>query len=182
VTLRHDRSFARAETGVAEAIGAAPDEQAEVAAIAEVVARDLRESGRAGAALLSAISALSFGVAHAAVSTGGDMGRVAQGFLLGVALASRPQERRLLAVIAHASGTFLRHAAEAGGDVVAAARGLVEGAAAWAEELRVDPSEAAAAAGQGAVEAAADVDARLGRKVRRTLERGVAGIPPVTIS
>ena len=174
---KHDRSFARAESGVAAALnGARGDAQAAVGAVADVVARDLRESGRAGAALLSAISALAFGVAHAAVATGGEMGCVAQGFLLGVMLAGETKEQRLLAVIGHAAGTFLKHVAEAGGDAVSATRGLVEGAASWAGELRLDPGEAAYAAGQGAVDAAEDVDSRLGRKVRRALEQPVAGI------
>ena len=177
MTRKHDRSFARAESAIAEALGGAgEDAPAAVAAVADVVARDLRESGRSGAALLSAISALAFGAAHAAVSTGGEVGCVAQGFLLGVMLAGEAQERRLLAVVSHAAGTFIKHVAEAGGDAASAARGLVEGAASRAGELQLDPGAAACAAGQGAVDAAEDVDARLGRKVRRALERPVAGI------
>jgi hypothetical protein len=174
---KHDRSFARAETGVSEAIiGARGDAQAAVGAVADVVARDLRGSGRAGAALLSEISALAFAAAHAAVSTGGAMGCVAQGFLLGAMLAGETKEQRLLALIGHAAGTFIKHVVEAGGDVSSAARGLVEGAVSWAGELRLDPGEAAYAAGIGAVEAADDVDPYLGRKVRRALEEPVAGI------
>ena len=174
---KHDRSFARAESGIADALnGAVGDAQAAVGAVADVIARDLRQSGRAGAAQLSAISALAFGVAHAAVATGGDMGCVAQGFLLGVMLASEMKEQQLLAVIAHAAGTFVKHVAEAGGDVSSATRGLVEGAVSWAGELQLDPGEAAYAAGQGAVDAAEDVDSRLGHKVRRALEQPVAGI------
>ena len=174
---RHDRSYHQAETGVAAAIDEARgDAQAEVGAVAEVVARDLRDSGKAGGALLSAISALAFGVAHAAVASGGEMGCIAQGFLLGVMLAGEAKEHLLLAVIGHASGTFLKHVAEAGGDVMAAARGLVEGAIAWAGELQLDSGEAAYAAGQGAVDAAEDVAPRLGGKVRRALEEPVAGI------
>jgi hypothetical protein len=175
--MRHDRSYLRAESGVAKALrDAGGDPQAAVGAIADVVARDLRASGRAGAALLSAISALAFGVAHAAVSTGGDMSSVAEGFVLGVMLAGEEKESLLLAFIAHAAGTFIKHVAEAGGDASAATRGLVEGAASWAEELRLDAGEAAYAAGQGAVDAAADVDFRLGQTVRRALEQPVAGI------
>ena len=175
--MRHDKSFARAETGVADALTAAGgDAQAAVGAVADIVARDLRESGREGAALLSAISALAFAVAHAAVSTGDEMSRVAQGFVLGVMLAGEDKESLLLAFIAHAAGTFIKHVAEAGGDVFAATRGLVEGAVSWAEELKLDAGEAAYAAGQGAVDAADDVDPGLGHKVRRALEQPVAGI------
>ena len=174
---KHDRSFAKAESGVAVALReAGGDAQALVGAVADVIARDLRESGRTGAALLSAISALSFGVAHAAVAASGDMRFVAEGFILGVMLAGEAQEPQLLAVIAHAAGTFIKHAAEAGGDADSSTRGLVEGAVSWAGELRLDPGEAAYAAGQGAVDAADDVDARLASKVRRALEQPVSGI------
>jgi hypothetical protein len=174
---KHDRSFAKAESGIADALrGANGDAQAAVGAVADVVARDLRESGRTGAALLSAISALAFGVAHAAAAAGGDMGSVAEGFILGVMLAGEAKEQLLLAVIAHAAGTLIKHAAEAGGDAASATRGLVEGAISWAEELRLDPGEAAYAAGQGAVDAAEEVDSRLAAKVRRALEEPVAGI------
>ena len=174
---KHDRSFAKAESGVADALRASNgDAQAAVGAVADVVARDLRESGRTGAALLSAISALAFGVARAAASRGGDMSSVAQGFILGVMLAGEAKEQLLLAVIAHAAGTLIKHAAEAGGDAASATRGLVEGAVAWAGELRLDPGEAAYAAGQGAVDAAEEVDARLAAKVRQALEQPIAGI------
>jgi len=174
---KHDRSFYRSETGVSAAIDESRgDPQAEVGAVADIVAQDLRESGKAGGALLSAISALAFGVAHAAVASGGEMGCIAQGFLLGVMLAGEAKEHLLLAVIGHASGTFLKHVAEAGGDAMAAARGLVEGAIAWAGELQLDSGEAAYAAGQGAVDAAEDVDPKLGAKVRRALDEPVAGI------
>lgn len=177
MTRKHDHSFARAESGVAAALReAGGDPQAAVGAVADVVARDLRDSGRAGAALLSAISALAFGAARAAVSGGGDMSCVAEGFLLGVMLAGEAKESRLLAVIGHAAGTFVKHAAEAGGDVVPATRGLVEGAASWAGELKLDAGEAAYAAGQGAFDAADEADSRLGRKVRRALEQPVCGI------
>jgi hypothetical protein len=173
---KHDRS-AHAQSGVASALAEARgDRQATVGAVADVVARDLRDSDTAGGALLSAISAMAFGVAHAAVAAGGEMGCIAQGFLLGVMLAGEAKESSLLAVIGHAAGTFLKHVAEAGGDVIAATRGLVEGSIAWAGELQLDPGEAAYAAGQGAVDAAEDVDHGLGEKVRAALEEPVAGI------
>jgi hypothetical protein len=167
---RIDHSFAKSESAVAAAIaGTGGDSQAAVSAVAVVVAQDLRESGRSGSALLSAISALSFGVAHAAVSTGGAMGCVAQGFLFGVMLASQAKEPQLLAVLRHAATTFLKHAAEAGGDVTAATQGLVQGATSWAGQAHLDPGEAVEAANQGAADAGEDVDSSVGGKVLRAL-------------
>jgi hypothetical protein len=43
---------------------------------------------------------LALEVAHAAVGTGGEMGCVAQGFLIGVMLAGEAKEHLLLAVMA----------------------------------------------------------------------------------
>ena len=174
---KHDRSFAQAESGVAEALkSAGADPQAIVGSVADVLARDLKRADRSGAALLSAISALAFAAAHAAVQAGGEMGCVAQGFLLGVMLASETKEQRLLVVIGHAAGTFVKHVHEAGGDVVAAGRGLVEGAVSWAEELGMDAGAAADAAGQGAADAADDVGTGLGRRVRVALSQPIAGV------
>lgn len=173
---KHDRSFARSETEIAGAIEhAGSDPQAVAFGVAEVTARDLRRADRSGTALLSAISALGFAAAQAAAQTGGAMGCVAQGFLFGVMLASMTKERRLLAVIGHAAGTFVKHVHEAGGDAAAAGRGLVEGAVTWADELDMGAGAAADAAGRGAVEAADDVDPELGRRVRAALERPILG-------
>jgi hypothetical protein len=174
----HDRSFAQAETGVVEAVEeAGPDRQAVVGAVADVMARDLKQAGRSGTGLLSAVSALADAAARAAVASGGEMGCIAQGFLIGVMLASERGHDSLLAVIAHAAGTFVKHVCAAGADAAAAARGLVEGAASWAGERGLDPGEAATAAGQGAADAADEVSPATGRKVRTVLTAGlIAGV------
>jgi hypothetical protein len=174
----HDRSFARAETGVADAVEAAgADRQAVVGGVADVLARDLKEAGRTGTGLLSAVSALADAAARAAVASGGEMGCIAQGFLIGVMLATERGDDSLLAVIAHAAGTFLKHVCAVGADAAAAARGLVEGAASWAGERGLDAGDAATAAGQGAADAADEVSASVGRKVREALTSGlIAGV------
>lgn len=172
----HDRSFARAETGVAEAVEVAgEDRQAVVGAVADVLARDLKQAGRSGTGLLSAVSALADAAARAAVASGGEMGCIAQGFLIGVMLASERGHDSLPAVITHAAGTFVKHACAAGADAAAAALGLVEGAAAWAGRRGLDAGEAATAAGQGAADAADEVGVWVGRRVRARLTAGLIG-------
>ena len=63
----------------------------------------MKASARAGSALLNSISSLAIGAAHAAVWTGGEMGCVAQGFLIGVMLAGEAKQHLLLVVIGRAA-------------------------------------------------------------------------------
>lgn len=172
--IKHDRSFAKAESGVVDALEAAKgDEQAAVGAVADVLARDLKESGRRGAALLSAVSALADAVARGAADAGGEIGPAAEAFLIGVLLGTEESEERTLALISHAAGSFVKHAVEEGFDAAAASRGLVEGAAAWAGERGMDPALTATAAGQGAVDAAGDLGGTVAKRVRETLTTGL---------
>jgi hypothetical protein len=185
----HDRSFAHAETALTRTVeDAGGDRDAVIEGVAVVMAQDLRQSGRAGTGLLSAISALADAAARAAVASGGEMGCIAQGFLIGVMLATEHGNDSLLAVIAHAAGTFVKHAYAAGADAVSAASGLAEGAAAWAGERGLNSGAAASAAGQGAADAAEEVSPSVGRKVRERLTSGlISGVAvmlrkPVTSS
>jgi len=179
MTRKHDRSFAHAETALAEALASSePDAAAASAAVADVIARDLSAVGRSGTALLTAVSALAAAATHAAGRSEAETAPAARGFMIGVMLFGGREEENRLAVITHAAGAYLKHALEAGGDVGSAARALAEGAASWAGECGLDPGIAASAAGRGAVEAAEDVNAPLGREVRRALtDRLVAGVP-----
>jgi hypothetical protein len=173
---RHDRTFAHSETGLEEAVlSAGGDRQAAIGAVAEEVARDLGKSDHVGAALLSTISAVAFSAAQAAVQTGGEMGCVAQGFLMGVIVVGAAREHNLLALIGHAAGSFIKHVHEARGDAAAAARGLVAAVVSPARALMLDADEAARAAALGAVEAADEVSHGLGRAVRVALEEPIGG-------
>jgi hypothetical protein len=146
-------------------------------AVAELVGWMLRRSRRSGTALLTAISSLADAAARAAVATGGGMGWVAHGYLLGVMLASERRESELFAVLGHAAGTLVRHACAAGADTAAAARGAVAGAVEWARRERFDERASADAAGVGAAEAADDIDAWMSHRVRAALSSPVSGVP-----
>lgn len=174
---RHDLSLKGAEHDLIDAVrGAGGDAQKIVGLVADRLARTLRDSGEHGAALLSAISALSAAAAHVAARNRSDMNCIAEGFLIGTMLASERTEKLTAAVLTHAAGTFVKHVYEAGGDVDAATRGLVEGAVAWAAELGFDAGEAATAVAQGAVGAGDEVRPGLGRKIRAALSEPIAGI------
>jgi hypothetical protein len=65
------------------------------------------------------------------------------------------------------------------GDVGVAAKGLVEGSVHGARELGLDVTEAASAAGTGAVKAASQFGSEAGRKVRDALAGTIAGVKVV---
>lgn len=162
----HDRSYAHAETDIQRAVAAfGGDREALAGAVAGVLARDL--SGFQGTPFLTAVSALSDAAARAAAGSGGRARFVAEGFMIGVVSAAGRDP--LPAVIAHAAGTFIKHACAANGDLGAATLGLVEGAALRAGELGLDAEEAALAAGRGAEEAADEVGPWTGWSVRAHL-------------
>jgi hypothetical protein len=166
VKRRHDRSYAHAETDIRGAVAAfGGDREALAGAVASVLARDL--SGLQGTPFLTAVSALSDAAARAAAYSGRRARFVAEGFMIGVVSAAGRDP--LPAVIAHAAGTFLKHACAANGDAGAATLGLVEGAARRAGELGLDAEEAALAARRGAEEAADDVGPWTGWAVRGRL-------------
>src|SRR5579859_7683690 len=172
-----DESFARSESSVAEGLRrAGGDAHAAALMVADEVARDLKRSGATGTAMLSTISALADGAARGAADAGAGIGLVAEGFMIGAMCGAAETPERTLAVIAHAADSFVRHAHQSGFDAVAAARGLVDGAAAWAERCALTADAAANAAARGAADAAADVGPRIARKVREALAaRLIAG-------
>jgi hypothetical protein len=166
----HDDSYAQVESAVAEDVRkAGADVRAAALMIADEVAGDLRRSGVRGATMLSTISALADGAARGAADARAGIGVIAEGFMIGAMRGSAETPERTLAVIGHAADSFVKHACESGFDASAAARGLVEGAAAGAQNCALDASTAAAAAARGAAEAADDMSPRLGRRVRAAL-------------
>jgi len=170
--------FADAEASFETALRrAGGDERTAKDAVSELASWMLRRSHRTGASLLSATSALADAAARAAAASDFPIEGVAQGYLLGVMLASERREIDLLAVAGHATGTMLRHARAAGVDVAGAARGAVAGALEWAARERLDAHVVADAVGRAAAEAADELDAATGGRVRAALSTPVAGVP-----
>jgi hypothetical protein len=163
-----DESFGNSESAVAQGMReTADDAQAAVMMVADEVACDLKHSGAKGACMLSTISALADGAARGAV-----VGVVAEGFMIGAICGADETPERTLIVIGHAADSFLKHAYQSGFSASAAARGLVTGAAEWAEKCFLGQDEAAYAAAQGAATAADDIGPGVGRKVRTELAVG----------
>jgi hypothetical protein len=178
MTRKHDRSYAKAETDVAAALGeAGGDSGAAAEAVAYVTSRDLRDSERTGAALLSVVSALADAVARGTAAAGADAAVSGQGFMTGVLRGALKRESRVMVLIEHASVSFVKHALGAGLDPGKAAKGLVEGAAAWSRARGFGSGLATAMAEQGAIDAADDVSPGTGRKVRAALMERHPGEP-----
>jgi hypothetical protein len=175
----HDESYAQSESTVAEGVRrVCGDAPAVVRIVADEVAGDLRKSGSRGTAMLSTISALADGTARGAADARAGIGFIAEGFMIGAMRGADETPERTLAVIGHAADSFVKHAHQSGFDAAAAARGLVEGAAAWAGHCALDASAAADAAARGAADAAEDMSPRIGRRVREALLEGlVPGAP-----
>jgi hypothetical protein len=171
-------SFAGLADDVSSAVeDAGGSAKAVVDSVAGVLAAALRESVKDGASPLSdETSALAGSVVRGASKAGGDLASVARGFLLGVLRESGLTGEPALDAAVRAVGAFIEGVHEVGGDAAGAAMGLVEGAMAWAVELKQDAARTAAAAGQAAVDAAYDVDAKTGARVRDALKVGIAGV------
>ena len=174
-----DESFSHVESTVAEGVKrAGSDAHAAVLLVAGEVARDIRNSGARGAAMLSTISALADGTARGAADAGAGIGSVAEGFMIGAMSGADETQERTLTVIGHTADSFVKHAYQSGYDAAEAARGLVVGAAEWAGKCALDADAAANAAAQGALDAADDLNPRIGRKVREALTSAAIGLIP----
>ena len=101
--------------------------------------------------------------------------------MIGAMCGAQESPARTLAVIGHAADSFVKHAYQSGFSSAAAARGLVEGAAEWAEKCSLDERIAANAAAQGAADAADDLNPSIGRKVRAALTEGLIAGGVVTL-
>ena len=151
--------------------------KAVVDSVAGVLAAVLRESAKEGSTLLpDEAAALADSAVRGAAKAGGDLASVARGFLLGVLREGGLTGEEALGAVVRFVGAFMESVHGVGGDEAGAAMGLVEGAMAWAVELGQDASRAGASAGQAAIDAAYDVDAKAGGRVRDALKVGIAGV------
>ena len=81
--------------------------------------------------------------------------------------------------IGHTAHVAIRDTAEVGGNVGAAATGLVEGAIEGAKEMGVSAEDAAAAAADGALKAAGEVGSTAVGAVRKAVTKPIKGVKVV---
>ena len=110
---------------------------------------------------------MATGVIHGATEVGSDLGAAAKGIIIGVLHGTRETAAQALDKIGHTSASVIRTTAEVGGDLGAAAKGLVEGAIHGARDLGVSAERAAAAAANGALDAAGSVSSTAAEEVRK---------------
>jgi len=80
-----------------------------------------------------------------------------------------------LSTISHTAGSVIASTVEVGGDLGAAAKGLVEGAIHSAKDVSLSAEAAASAAGTGALEAAGKLGSKAGQTVRDALSGTISG-------
>jgi hypothetical protein len=96
--------------------------------------------------------------------------------MLGVLRGSKDAGTAALDTIRHTAHVAVRDTARVGGDVGAAATGLVAGAIEGAKELGVSAENAAAAATDGALKAAGEVGSTAVDRVRKAVTKPIDGI------
>ena len=105
------------------------------------------------------------------MQVGANLGHAAKGTMVGVLRGTKAAGTEVLDTIRHTAHVTIRDAAEVGGDLDAAATGLIEGAIEGAKELGVRVEDAASAAADGALEAAGEVGSTAVETVRRAVTR-----------
>ena len=99
--------------------------------------------------------------------------------MIGVLRGTKDAGAEVLDTISHTAHITIQDAAKVGGDVGAAAIGLVEGAIQGAKELGVSAEDAAAAAADGAMKAAGEVGSTTVDTVRKAVTKPIKGVKVV---
>ncbi|KAF0246156.1 MAG: hypothetical protein FD180_987 [Planctomycetota bacterium] len=137
--------------------------------VAESTAGFVKEAGHealeAGDVLVDIIA----GVIGAVVSIGHDAVEAARGIALGVLRGKKAEPGSAFTTLAVSSRSVIRQVGRAGGDIAAATRGLVAGAAEGARELGMDVSEAVFAVSRGALQGAREFGYAAGEEVREAV-------------
>ena len=96
--------------------------------------------------------------------------------MVGVLHGTKETGAAILDTITHTSHAAIRDTAALGGDLEAAATGLVEGAIESAKKMGLNAEDAAAAAANGALKAAGEMGSTVVGTVRKAVTRPVNGV------
>ena len=138
-----------------------------------------RSASRLDATRTAAIADVASGAVHGAAEVGADLGQAAKGIMLGVLRRTNGAETEILGTIRHTAHVAIWDTTDVGGDIEAAATGLIAGAIEGAKELSVDAEAAAAAAADGALKAAGQIGPTAVANVRKGVIKPVNGIKVV---
>lgn len=114
----------------------------------------IEEAGREALEAGDRLVEITAGVLDAVVEIGHDAAGSARGIALGVLRGKQSDPDSVLTTLAVTSRSVIRYVGRAGGDIAAAARGLVAGAADGARETGLAVSEAVFAVSRGALQGA----------------------------
>jgi hypothetical protein len=132
-----------------------------------------------GTSLTDIIAGVASSAVRDAVEIGVNLRRIARGTMIGVLSGVRDMRVAPLDSISDTSHAAILSTVAAGGDLGAAASGLVEGAIESAKKLGVSAEEAAAAAVYGALKAAGEVGLAAVETVRKAVTRPVNRVKDV---
>ena len=111
-------------------------------------------TGKAGVSLVEATTDVLESAVRGAMGVGGNLLVGTKAIIVGVVRGTGEKEETGLRILSYTARIVIHHTAQLGGDLAAAAKGLVLGGIACARDLGVDRAKAASAAAEGAVEGA----------------------------
>lgn len=145
-------------------------------AVSEGVSSAAKGTGKAGVSVVEAVGSVVRATVRESLGAGGDFLVGSKAVVMGVIRGTCEKEELALNTLSHTARTVIRQTAEMNGDVGAAATGLVLGAIAGAEYMRVTPSKAASAVRTAAIKEGDRNGLVAAEKVRTALRKDIGGI------
>ncbi|MEK7466226.1 MAG: hypothetical protein AAB074_02325 [Planctomycetota bacterium] len=140
-----------------------------LSAVAESTTKFIKEAGHEALEAGDVLVDIVAGVIGAVVSVGHDAVEAARGIALGVLRGRKSELGSAFTTLAVSSRSVIRQVGRAGGDIGAATRGLVAGAAEGARELGLSVPEAVFAVSRGALQGAREFGFAAGEEVREAV-------------
>jgi hypothetical protein len=173
----HGNGDRPAKGGVADPIQESGDVFSKIAeSVSRGIAGAAKGIGTAGVSAVEVITTVVQKAVRDAIEGSRDLAWGAKAIMVGVLRATGEKGDAALKTLSCTARTVVRQAAGIGGDLAASVKGLVLGAIASAKDMGVDRSNAASAAGQGALEGAEEAGSVAAEKVREALKQTIGGV------
>ena len=150
-----------------------------VKTVTEILDTTLKDTGKGVVSVAAAIDDVASGAIHGAIHTATDLEQTAKGIMIGVLRGTRVASAEPISTILHTVEVTMRDIAAAGGNLVTAATGLIDGAIAGAAEIGVSAEDAAMAAADGALKAASQAGADTADLVHQAVTKAAQHVQQV---
>ena len=161
---------------VTSVIGTGNNVQTIASAVSRSLAKTITDIRRIGPSVMDAIDHFASGALRGAALAGVDLRYAAKGIMLGVLRGTTFASAEARDTIGQTAYVVIRNTSELGGNLEAAAIGLVRGAIAGAQELGLSAQEAAEAAANGALKAAGQVGSTAVAAVRKAVSKTIPDV------